>query len=452
MSHIVQMSNTNGPDPGQNGLSSAAKHGLISEWYSAVANTVCWSLELDSVRTASRWVRHVSRVDRRRRSNDSNEALSSVDALTSRSAWTSRWRFVRAPLDASQGEPDPQLDGLAGLGRPAQQQSERPQRRRADRVEVEPGRARDQPAVVPELLAPVAAIPLEVDGEWCTLHGDLAVGNPRFEQAHVGSRRDGHTVVDEQTTVRQIDDDPRIASGRGTCSGGRHSSVRPSARRARRSAGSSRSSRARRSRVPHRPQRPERVQRLEHRGDPDVVVVLADRTGARLAEVREPGRNETIVERVGDALGRQLVQAVARRVRAGVRAHRCHPQRERRAGMGVADRRLRPPPRGGEPFGRWQIGDVGPDERVDGVDRQSTASLSPGCRAWPGSAWPASACAASPWRACGSLLACAWLARYGCRVPRLFRPCERSSGTLMSCRRRLDPTFAMSTSGASATS
>jgi len=32
MSHIVQMSNANGPVAGQNGLSSSPKQGLISEW------------------------------------------------------------------------------------------------------------------------------------------------------------------------------------------------------------------------------------------------------------------------------------------------------------------------------------------------------------------------------------------------------------------------------------
>ena len=36
---MVEMSNTHGPFVGQNGLSSAAKDGLTSEWYSAVANT-----------------------------------------------------------------------------------------------------------------------------------------------------------------------------------------------------------------------------------------------------------------------------------------------------------------------------------------------------------------------------------------------------------------------------
>ena len=48
MSHIVLMSNANGPSTGQNGLSSGARQGLMSEWYSAVANTVSRSADAAS--------------------------------------------------------------------------------------------------------------------------------------------------------------------------------------------------------------------------------------------------------------------------------------------------------------------------------------------------------------------------------------------------------------------
>jgi hypothetical protein len=51
---MVQMSNANGPADGQNGLSSSAKHGLISEWYSAVAMTCRRAPEPPSTRTRSR--------------------------------------------------------------------------------------------------------------------------------------------------------------------------------------------------------------------------------------------------------------------------------------------------------------------------------------------------------------------------------------------------------------
>jgi hypothetical protein len=68
MSHIVAMSNANGPDAGQNGLSSGAKHGLTSEWYSAVANTVRRSLDAVSTRIVSRCSDHAALVAARRES------------------------------------------------------------------------------------------------------------------------------------------------------------------------------------------------------------------------------------------------------------------------------------------------------------------------------------------------------------------------------------------------
>ena len=50
MSHMVARSNANGPSAGQNGDSSGARHGLISEWYSAVEKTVCLSFDGVSTR------------------------------------------------------------------------------------------------------------------------------------------------------------------------------------------------------------------------------------------------------------------------------------------------------------------------------------------------------------------------------------------------------------------
>ena len=69
MSHIVDRSNANGPGVGQNGDSSGARHGFTSEWYSAVAMTVCLSDEGVSTATLPRCSRHTVRVAPRRSSN-----------------------------------------------------------------------------------------------------------------------------------------------------------------------------------------------------------------------------------------------------------------------------------------------------------------------------------------------------------------------------------------------
>ena len=70
MSHMVDRSNANGPGVGQNGDSSIARHGLMSEWYSAVASTCCLSDEGVSTATLPRCSRHTSRVAARRSSNE----------------------------------------------------------------------------------------------------------------------------------------------------------------------------------------------------------------------------------------------------------------------------------------------------------------------------------------------------------------------------------------------
>ena len=110
------------------------------------------------------------------------------------------------------------------------------------------------------------------------------------------------------------------------------------------------------------------VERLEHRRHAEVVVVLADRAGARLLEVRESGCHGVVVDRRRHSLGAEVVPPVTRGVgpRVGARGH--HPERIRRARMRVADLRLRPPPGGGDAPGRRQVGDLGADERVDPPD------------------------------------------------------------------------------------
>ena len=58
MSHMVDRSKANGPGVGQNGDSSGARHGLMSEWYSAVAMTVSRSEDGVSTATLPRCSRH----------------------------------------------------------------------------------------------------------------------------------------------------------------------------------------------------------------------------------------------------------------------------------------------------------------------------------------------------------------------------------------------------------
>lgn len=109
----------------------------------------------------------------------------------------------------------------------------------------------------------------------------------------------------------------------------------------------------------------EHVERLEHRRHAEVVVVLADRAGARLLEVAEAGGHRTVVDRAGHALGVEVVAPVAGGIRARVGARRHHAQRIGRPGVGVAHLRLGPPPGRREPPRRREVGRLGADEGVD---------------------------------------------------------------------------------------
>ena len=80
MSHIVEMSYANGPGVGQNGLSSTARHGLISEWYSAVDSTVVRSAG-PSTATLPRCSRQVDAVAARRDANDDGPGPQSASRL-----------------------------------------------------------------------------------------------------------------------------------------------------------------------------------------------------------------------------------------------------------------------------------------------------------------------------------------------------------------------------------
>src|ERR1700754_4386043 len=81
MSHMVQMSKTNDPDVGQNGLSSSPKHGLISEWYRLVANTVRRASVPPSTFTWSKYDDHFLRVRERHLSNRVRPSPSSSSRL-----------------------------------------------------------------------------------------------------------------------------------------------------------------------------------------------------------------------------------------------------------------------------------------------------------------------------------------------------------------------------------
>src|SRR6476619_6305948 len=136
MSHIVQTSKAKGPDAGQTGLSSSPKHGLINEWYSAVAITCRRAGVPPSTWTRPRWSSQRASVRVRTTSNTGSGSLPH-----------SCRRFLRACAQ-------PRIDGLSRPRRTHEQQAERGQRGLPDAVEVQPGAALDEPAVVPEHLAP----------------------------------------------------------------------------------------------------------------------------------------------------------------------------------------------------------------------------------------------------------------------------------------------------------
>ena len=113
----------------------------------------------------------------------------------------------------------------------------------------------------------------------------------------------------------------------------------------------------------------EGVQRLQHRGDPEVVVVLADRSGAGLLEVGEAGGDLPVVQQRRDALGVQLVEARSRsdRRRSRRRPTPCRTGRSRRGGCcrpaAWATTRSRP-----DPAAAAARSPHGPDEGVDMFD------------------------------------------------------------------------------------
>ena len=284
-------------------------------------------------------------------------------------------QVVLGLLDAAQGEAEAQLDHLAGPGRSPPHQTERAQRGRADPVEVEPGAAGDETAVVPEQLPELGAVALQVDGQRCSLDDHLGLGDARLHRLQVRPQRDGGAVRDEQATQRQVDDDPGIGVlGEGVAVHGAAGADGDLAADAGGQGGGVVAGLG--DLVGELPAGAEGVQRLQHGRDPEVVVVLADRPGAGLVEVAEAGGDLLLVHPRRDALGVQLVEPVAGGVGAGVGAGRDHAERVDGAGVGVADLRLGPPPAGGQAL-RWgQIGRAGADEGVHVLEH--SASLSAG--------------------------------------------------------------------------
>ena len=131
MSHMVQMSNANGPAVVQNGLSSGGEARLDqrvvergAEDRALVGRTRPRPQPCRGGRATRPWVRA-----RRRRSDRARRR-------------TPRRRFARACSHPRSENPMPQLDRLPGSRRAHEHQPERPQRRRPDAVEVEAGAAR----------------------------------------------------------------------------------------------------------------------------------------------------------------------------------------------------------------------------------------------------------------------------------------------------------------------
>ena len=270
-------------------------------------------------------------------------------------------------VHSAQREAEPHLDHLAGVGGPAPHQAERPQGGRADAVEVQPGAAVHQPPVVPQQLPPVSCVALDVGGQRGALHDGLGLDNAGTDGLEVRAQGDGRAVGNVQPAHREVDHDPGVAGGRegvavhGATRAHGQLAADPGAEGARVVAGLG-------PLVEQVPALAQAVQRLQHRGHPEIVVVLPDGPGPGLLEVGEAGRELPVVQLGRHALGVQLVAPVTSGVGAGVRARRHHAERERRAGMGVADLRLRPPPRLGQSVRDRQVGGRAPDEGVDVFD------------------------------------------------------------------------------------
>ena len=104
-------------------------------------------------------------------------ARRSVERGTRPVAAVGRPQVVPGLLHAAQREAEPELDHLPGLGRAAPHQAEGAQGGRPDPVEVQPGAAVHQPPVVPQQLAPVAGVALQVHGQRGTLDDHLGLGD-----------------------------------------------------------------------------------------------------------------------------------------------------------------------------------------------------------------------------------------------------------------------------------
>ena len=373
----------------------------MSEWYRAVENTVSRSADAASTVIALSCLRHAFLVRSRRWGNRAGPMPQSFREVLTRL------------LDSAQREADAHLDALARFARAGPHQAERPQGRRTDVLEREPGAAGHEPPVVPEHLAPGLGVALDVDGERRSLDDDLALGDPRADRLEVRPQRDGLAVRDRQAAEREVDHDARVAVARERVPV--HRALRPHGELGA-DAGVERRGVVPRFRrlVDEAPVAAELVERLEHRRDAEVVVVLADRSGARLLEVRESGCHGLVVDRRRHALGAQVVSPVARGVGARVRARRDHPEGEGRPGMRVAHLRLRPPPRGGDAAGRRQVGDLGADERIDPPDHATPVRRRP---------WEPSSARSGAMR--GSASRVPMSGRYGQRPGRGLRARER---------------------------
>ena len=241
------MSNTNGPVVGQNGLSLGAKQGLISEWYSAVANTVrrvAGGRRPTGDRQSRLLAGHV-RGSVPARGRSTSESPSGPPDRRSRS----RRRFSRACSTPRSEKPNRTSTTWPGSVGPAPHQAERPQGRRTDAVEVQPGAAGHQPAVVPEHLPPVPGVALDVDGQRRALDDDLGLG----DAGPMASRcaRSG-TVAPwgmASPPQREVDHDPGVAVGRERVAV--HGALRPDGQLAA-DAGVERARRSSRARPPRR--------------------------------------------------------------------------------------------------------------------------------------------------------------------------------------------------------
>ncbi len=163
MSHMVQMSNTNGPLLGQNGLSPAGEarldHRVVERGGEDLLALGRRRLDPDGAEVVVPGLlgvvlaplEHGWPGDRQGRVIDRHRGVATGAA----GVRTVGPQVLPGLLDAAQREPEPQLDDLAGLGAAPPHQTERAQGGRPDAVEIEPGPAGHQPPVVPEQLAPV---------------------------------------------------------------------------------------------------------------------------------------------------------------------------------------------------------------------------------------------------------------------------------------------------------